>query len=112
MVEEQNISEQNTLIALVTDNTSHNIIGVTSEDIRSWKTGHSSPTLEQIGAVTVFLLKQKRIFVSKDNHANAQIKVIRAKQINLRLSDDAVGADATLHEVIDEALDEVISFLE
>ena len=107
MVQEQNLTNEKQILDLVSNRPS----GITANDIKSWKSGVSTPSDEQLGLLVRKLLKSKRLIIRTDDHDNALAKAVRAKQLNTKLMDDASGTDSVLHEVIDESLSDVLRYL-
>ncbi len=112
MVVTKNPTEPSQLVELANNASLKKTPGISVEDIRAWKNGQGTPNTEQIGAIVIGLLKAKRIFISKDNHSEAQKQLLRARQINSIISSMAEGSDTVLHDVIEESLDEIHQFLE
>ena len=99
------------MLSLVNIESLHKMQGITAKDIAKWRSGEVVMNLEDVGRVTVQLLKQRKIYISKNNHHEVQTKAIRIKQLNLKLSEDADGANAALHDIIDEYSDVIHDFL-
>lgn len=111
MVEAQNLSNEKQILSLIAIESLNDKHGVTAQNIIDWRNGSKSMSLEDVGRLTLVLLKQRKIFISKNNHHDVQTKAIRVKQLNAKISEDAEGVYGTLHEIIDEYIDVVHDFL-
>ena len=111
MVQEQNLINQTDLLTLVTNDSLRHLSGVSAHDLKAWRAGQSQMSLEDIGRITVLLLKQRKIYVSSDSHVNAKERLLVAKDLNDKLSESAEGPNNTLHKLIDESLSTVFDFI-
>lgn len=102
------VVNKNNLIHLLPPQQIADLLDIRLGDVTSWIDGHDDPNSAQLGVVLLTLLKQNKITLNSDSVVPAptalSLNIMRAKHLNETLFENAMGKDATIHEILDECL--------
>lgn len=87
------------------------LFNVSEDEWTSWEMGLTLPDYKKVGIMLLSMIFKGHIFIGNKSGAEIKHKLTKAKHVNEKLADSAVGADSTLHQYIDEELQQVIKLI-
>lgn len=83
------------------------VCGVDESEWLAWERGESSPNITHLGKIGLYLIRTGKIFSHSYSSADLQHSLTRIQHLNDKLSESALGADVTLHEMINEEIEKL-----
>jgi transcriptional regulator with XRE-family HTH domain len=84
------------------------LLGISYEQLASWESGTSEPNPSELFKIILTIATSKRTFINSTAPKKLKHKLTKVKHFNEKLAENAIGADSTLHQCIDDEVSEVI----
>jgi hypothetical protein len=87
------------------------IFDIEEDEWHSWELGEASPNTHKIGKILLSLFFKGKLFFCSSKNNEIMHSLTKARHFNEKLSESAMGADETLHQCIDDEINNVINFI-